>query len=259
MIARQISFFAPAAVMSAWATVMLHTYAAGHLNRLLIPMFRNYVLVAAILLLVLSALYVLLYQPTEETAPALAPTGRPPVGNLRQLGRWLVLLIPVLAASVLSPSALSSPTAIARGLDSTAGVTPMPSWNATSQKTAQEALAADPNQPVYVEVTDLITLSKSPAQIAAFEGRKVRTVGLFDTQPGSAPKLVRWIMWCCAADAIPASVELSGNSSGNWKDEQWLEVVGTAHFPSTLGHVVPRIDVDAITPTQEPDEPFLSP
>jgi uncharacterized repeat protein (TIGR03943 family) len=254
MIARQISFFAPAAVMSAWATVMLHTIATGHINRLLIPLFRNYVLAAAILLLVLSALYVLLYQPDSETAPALAPTGR-----LRQFGRWLVLLIPVIAASILSPSALSSPTLINRGLNSTAGVTPMPSWDAASQKSAQEALAADPNQPVYVEVTDLITLGRSPAQIAAFEGRKVRSIGLFVAEPGSAPKLVRGIMWCCAADILPVSVDLGGNTSGDWKPEQWLEVVGTAHFPSTLGHVVPRIDVDSITPTQEPDEPYLSP
>jgi uncharacterized repeat protein (TIGR03943 family) len=251
-IARQILFLAPAAVMSAWATVMLHTIATGHINRLLSPMFRNYVLTAALLLLVLSALYVLLYQPDSEVEPALAPTGR-----LRQFGRWLVLLIPVVAASVLSPSALSSTTLSNRS--STAGVAPMPSWNAESQAKAKEVLDADPNQPVPVEVTDLITLSRSPDQIKAFEGRKVRTVGLFVAQPGSAPKLVRWIMWCCAADAQPASVELGGNVSGDWKDTQWLEVVGTAQFPSTLGHVVPRIEVDTIKPTQEPDEPYLSP
>ena len=253
-IARQISFFAPAAVMSAWATVMLHTYATGHLNRLLSPMFRGYVLTAAILLVALSALYVLLYQPNSETAPALAPTGR-----LRQFGRWLVLLVPLVAASILSPSALSSTTMINRGLDSTAGVTPMPSWDAATQKSAQEALAADPNQPAPVEVTDLITLSRSPEQIKAFDGRKVQSVGLLVLQPGSAPKLVRFIMWCCAADAQPAAVELGGNVSGNWKPDQWLEVTGTARFPSTLGHVVPRIDVDTIAPTQEPDEPYLSP
>jgi len=251
-IARQISFFAPAAVMSAWATVMLHTIATGHINRLLSPMFRNYVLTAAILLLVLSALYVLLYQPDSENAPAMPPTGR-----LRQLGRWLVLLVPVITASILSPSALSSTTLTNRA--STAGVAPMPSWNAASQEKAKEALDADPNQPVPVEVTDLITLSRSPDQMKAFEGRKVRTVGLFLAQGGNAPRLVRWIMWCCAADAQPASVELSGNVSGDWKDTHWLEIVGTAQFPSTLGHVVPRIDVESIKPTQEPDEPYLSP
>jgi len=251
-IARQISFFAPAAVMSAWGTVMLRTIATGHINRLLSPMFRNYVLTAALLLFVLSALYVLLYQPDSETAPAPAPTGR-----LRQFGRWLVLLVPLVAASILSPSALSSTTLTNRS--STAGVAPMPSWNAASQKNAQAALDADPNQPVPVEVTDLITLSRSPDQMKAFEGRKVRTVGLLVNQPENAPKLVRWIMWCCAADAQPASVELGGNVSGNWKEDQWLEVVGAAQFPSTLGHVAPRIEVESIKPTQEPDEPYLSP
>src|SRR5271154_5010221 len=125
MIARQISFLAPAAVMSAWATVMLHTVATGHINRLLSPMFRNYVLIAALLLVVLSALYLLLYQPVTENPPALAPTGR-----LRQLGRWLVLLVPVVAASILSPSALSSTTLNNRS--STAGAMPMPSFSAES-------------------------------------------------------------------------------------------------------------------------------
>jgi len=254
MIARQISFLAPAFVMSAWATVMLHTMAGGHLNRLLSPMFHAYVLIAAILLFVLSALYVLLYQPTEETAPALAPSGR-----LRQFGRWLVLLIPVVAAPILSPEALSQTTMINKGLDSTVGAIAMPSWNDATNKSAQAALDADPNQPVPVEVTDLITLSRSADQIAKFEGRPVRCIGLFVAQPGEPAKLMRGIMWCCAADIMPVSVELSGNTSGTWKDSQWLEVTGKAHFPSTLGHAIPTIEVDSIKPTDEPDEPYLSP
>ena len=90
-------------------------------------------------------------------------------------------------------------------------------------------------------------------------GRKVRTVGLFLNQSGSSPKLVRLIMWCCAADSVPVSVELTGNTTGKWDQTQWLEVVGTATFPSTLGTVIPRIEVDTIKPTQEPDEPYLSP
>jgi len=251
-IARQISFFAPAAVMSAWATVMLHTIATGQINRLLSPLFRNYVLVAAVLLIALSALYLLLYQPSETIAPALAPTGR-----LRQFGRWLVLLLPLVAASILSPSALSSTTLNNRS--STAGVAAMPSWNQVSELKAKEVLDTDPNQPAPVEVTDLITISRNPAQVQAFEGRKVHVIGLYAAQPGNPVKLVRWIMWCCAADAQPATVELTGNTSGNWKDTQWVEVIGTARFPSTLGHIVPQIEVESITPTQEPDEPYLSP
>jgi uncharacterized repeat protein (TIGR03943 family) len=255
MLARQISFFAPAAVMSAWGTVMLHTVASGRINELLTPMFRNYVVIAAVLLFVLSALYVLLYQPAaSDAAPAFAPTGR-----LRQLGRWLVLLVPVLAASILSPSAVSSATWENRGLNSTAGVVPMPSIDAKTQDSIKAALDADPNQPVPVEVTDLIILAQKPDQSKAFDGRPVRAIGFRVAQPGRAPKLVRGLMWCCAADIQPVSVDLTGNVSGDWKDTDWLEVTGKARFPIENGHVVPTIDVESITPTQEPDEPYLSP
>ena len=255
MIARQVSFFAPAAVMSAWGVVMLHTIATGHIYRLLNPLFRPYVMTAGILLLLVSAAYVLLYQPAENPAPALAPTGR-----LRQLLRWALLLLPVLAASVLSPSALSSTTMNNRALSSTAGVAAMPSMSAATDQNVKDALAADPNQPVPVDVTDLITLAKSPDQIKSFAGRKVHAIGFIITPPGGgSPKLVRWIMWCCAADAQPASVTLTGNLPGPYKDSDWYEIVGTAEFPSTLGQVTPQIAVDSVKPTQEPDEPFLSP
>lgn len=254
-LSRQIAFLAPAAVMSSWATVMLHTIATGHINRLLSPLFRNYVLAAAIALFLLSALYILLYQPPAQN-PASAFTR---TGKLRQIGRWLVLLIPLVAASILSPAALSNSTLQNRQLDpTTAGAIPMPTWNSTNPEATKAILDSDPNQAAPVEVTDLITLSHSPSQVGAFDGRKVRVVGLFNSQKGD-PRLVRWIMWCCAADAQPASVLLTGNTKGDWKDEQWLEVTGTAKFPSTLGHVVPEIEVDSIKPTSEPDEPYLSP
>ena len=255
MMARTFSFLAPAAVMSAWGTVMLHTIASGHINRLLNPMFRSYVLIAGVALMLISVAYIWLYQAPETAGPALAPTGR-----LRQSLRWLALLIPVVAAAMLSPDALSSTTSMNRAaLNSTAGVTPMPSMSDATKADVDRALSADPNQPVPVEVTDLITLSKTPEQMKSFAGRPVRSVGFIVQQAGGTPKLLRWIMWCCAADAQPASVQLSGNVSGTFKEDQWYEVVGTAEFPSTLGQTIPRINVQTIKPTVEPDEPYLSP
>jgi putative membrane protein len=248
---RSLNFFAPAAVMSGWAIVMLHIIASGHINRLLSPMFRGYVWAAAALLFGLSVLYLLFFQPNPAGAESGVRTN-----SFRQLGRWAVLLVPLLAATMLSPSALSNTTLANR--DPMLGAAPMPSWNGASEESAKRALDADPNQPAPIEVTDLLTIAKSPQQVAAFDGHKVRTVALFSTQAGS-PKAVRWIMWCCAADALPASVPLTGSVSGNWKDGQWVEVTGTAQFPAVQGHVTPQLAVDSIASAPEPDEPFLSP
>ena len=253
MLARQIAFFAPAAVLSAWATVMFHTVATGRINELLSPMFRNYVIIAGACLLAISVLYLLLFQPSNQPAPAFAPTG-----TLRQLGRWVMLLVPVVAASILAPSAFSSET-ISKRLDPNASYQ-MPTWYEKDKAPPAAVTASDPTQPAPVEVTDLIQLRHAADQAKVFEGRKVVSVGhLMAGAPGSAPKLVRLIMWCCAADAMPATVDLNGSLPASWKDDDWLEVTGTARFQSKNGHVIPVIDIDTIKPTQEPDEPYLSP
>ncbi len=256
MIARQISFFAPAVVMSAWATVMLHTVVMGRINELLSPMFRNYVIIAAALLLVFSVLYLLLFQPTMKAGPVLAPTG-----NLRQFGRWLMLLLPVIAAAALSPSAFSSTTLNNRIVDTSNPAYQMPTFYEKDKQVPQAVLDTDPSQAAPVEVTDLLQLGQHPDQAKAFENRKVVSVGhIIAGASGGSPKLIRMIMWCCAADAVPAMVDLNGEVKGNWKDDDWLAVTGTAQFlPGKDGKVSPVIKVDSITPTQEPDEPFLSP
>jgi uncharacterized repeat protein (TIGR03943 family) len=253
---RQISFFAPAAVMTAWATVMLHTVASGRINELLSPLFRHYVILAAALLLAFSVLYLLLFQPTQKTSPAFAATG-----TLRQFGRWLVLLLPVIAAAVFSPSAFSSTTYHNRMVDPNNPSNQMPTWYQQGKQVPQAITeATDPSQAAPVDVTDLIQLGQHPDQARAFDGRKVRCVGhIIAGTGGGAPKLVRLIMWCCAADAVPATVDLHGDVKGPWKDDDWLEVDGTAEFPFKDGHLVPDIKVDTISPTQEPDEPYLSP
>jgi uncharacterized repeat protein (TIGR03943 family) len=251
-LARQLSYFAPAAVMTAWATVMLHTVASGRINELLSPMFRNYVIIAATALIAFSILYLLLFQPTQKTASAFAPTG-----TARQLGRWLVLLLPVIAAAVFSPSAFSSTTIYNRLPNASDQI---PTWPDHNKVATQAALDADPNQAAPVEVTDLIQLGQHPDQAKAFADRKVRSVGHIITTPGGSPKLARLIMWCCAADAVPVTVELQGNVKGTFKDDDWLEVTGTAQFPTGKdGKATAVINVDTVTPTQEPDEPFLSP
>ena len=244
----RLVFLAPAAVMSAWATVMLHTLLVGHINRLLSPMFRSYVGIAAVVLLILSALHLLLYRPSPERVP----------GAGRQLGRWLVLLVPVIAASVLSPAALS---------DTTAGCAP-PARR--SRRHAQHERRHRPrrqgrrrhrSQPARtpMEVTDLITGQPHAGadQEVRRPGRCTSSVPLF-TAGQPAPKLMRWIMWCCAADAQPASVAtpcfLFGPGPGRRPVEgpdKWLDVTGIARFPPhQLGQVIPD-KIESVTSVKQ--------
>jgi uncharacterized repeat protein (TIGR03943 family) len=240
---RQLLFLAPAIVMSAWATVMLHTLLVGHINRLLSPMFQSYVGIAGGTLLVLSALYLLLFQSGANSTAS----------GWRQLGRWLILLVPLLAAAALSPNGLSGTTAHLRSTG-TYGVPALPRM---SDAGAVDALNTNPDLPAPMQVTDLIEVSHNPMLIKKFDGRAVHVVGLFAS--GDPPRLMRWIMWCCAADAQPASVKLSGTLGGPWKDQQWLDITGIARFPTIMGQVIPEIDITSVKPTDEPDEPFLSP
>jgi uncharacterized repeat protein (TIGR03943 family) len=201
------------------------------------------------MLILFSVLYLLLFQPAQATS-------RTAPGTARQLGRWIMLLLPVVAAAVLSPSAFSS-TTISKRMGPTAA-DQMPTWFDKDKQVSQTVLATDPNQAAPVDVTDLIQLSQNPSQAKAFDNRKVVSVG--HIMRGATPKLVRLMMWCCAADAVPVTIDLQGNTTGAWKDVDWLAVTGTAQFVTGKdGKVTPVIKVDSIAPTQEPDEPYLSP
>lgn len=254
---RHLAFLAPAAALAAWGTVMLHTVATGRIHYLLSPLFRNYVVAAGIALLILSVLYLLFYQPGPGTTQAASMPAWP---RLRATVRWFFLIMPPLAACAFSPDALSSTTLANRaGSTSMMGAAPMPTWSTAGNDNLQAALSADPNQPIPMEITDLVTVGRTPAQIKSFSDRAVRVVGLIGKNGNGSTKLVRWMMWCCAADAQPISVNLNGNTAGTWKDGDWVEIVGAARFPSTLGNVTPQIDVTNIQATKEPDEPYLSP
>ncbi len=138
-----------------------------------------------------------------------------------------MLLLPVIAAAVLSPSAFSS-TTISKRLGPNAG-DQMPTWYDKNKQVAQTVMNADPSQTAPVEVTDLIYLGQHPDQAKAFASHKVSSVGHIITG-ANGPQLVRLIMWCCAADAVPVTVDLQGDVKGTFKDEDWLQVTGTAQF-----------------------------
>ena len=86
----------------------------------------------------------------------------------------------------------------------------------------------------------------------AFEGRKVRTVGFLTAQGGN-PKLVRWIMWCCAADArARTSIRTQPGESfpANWKRETPMALKLSARR-----NFLPRSDMSFPESTSIPSKP----
>jgi uncharacterized membrane protein YcgQ (UPF0703/DUF1980 family) len=134
-------------------------------------------------------------------------------------------------------------------------------------------MASDPNQPVSVEITDLTTLASMPDKIEAFIKRPVKVVGQYAELPDGTKRIYRLLMWCCAADAKPVSVHLEFPKSGGSivmpdpklpNGTAWVEVTGKVRYetmPDANGGsaLIPILHVDTFKPTDEPDEPFLSP
>ncbi len=74
--------------------------------------------------------------------------------------------------------------------------------------------------------------------------------------PGRTAALYRFVLACCAADALPATVALEGDIP-DLAPEQWVEAEGTFTLvPSDKGDV-PVLKIRKITPVVPPADPFL--
>jgi uncharacterized repeat protein (TIGR03943 family) len=124
---------------------------------------------------------------------------------------WL-LLIPSLALLLFAPPALGSFQASRSG-------------TALSSQAGSDFAPLPDGDPVRVSVLDY-------ASRAVFDkgrslaGRRVTLSGFVIAGPTGQPYLARMIVTCCAADARPVKVGLTGQVPGDLKPDEWIEVVG---------------------------------
>jgi uncharacterized repeat protein (TIGR03943 family) len=90
--------------------------------------------------------------------------------------------------------------------------------------------------------------------------RPVRITGFITVGSHGASYLTRMILTCCAADAQPIKVGLSGQVPATLQPDAWLEVTGT--YTSTQatdginGGPIPFIHVSQATPVPAPADPY---
>lgn len=95
------------------------------------------------------------------------------------------------------------------------------------------------------------TSADSAALLGVVEGREVELEG-FVTHPdfAGAYALTRFSMWCCAADALPASVEVLDEA--DFTDDTWLRVKGVIRRSGNRYAIEPT----STTRIDEPRDPY---
>ena len=178
---------------------------------------------------------------------------RPIHGGSRRItaGAWVrggMLLLPLLyMASLLSGAAQA-------GLDSQAFKT---KWlGSTSLEVgASDSSAVVPSDQVRSLASICQFMHKLAGTRVVSEGRIYRDPAL----PPGQVAIFRFVVVCCAADAIPVEVAVKSPKASSFKDDDWVRVGGKLRIDTRNGQEFPVIEADQIDPIAAPDDPYLSP
>ena len=178
--------------------------------------------------------------------------GRPPTPPKPIFGETIRVLILALPLAYLS---------IGRGvaLDSGAFET---RWTGPAGATAAGAPQAAPAAPeTAAREADLVGLCWDSD---AYEGQTVAVEGMLHREPDVAARyggngwlLYRFVISCCAADAQPAAVMLTGEMATNWTDDAWVRATGRFTLRPDQPRPVPILELGALDPVQKPRNPYL--
>ncbi|WP_434448740.1 TIGR03943 family putative permease subunit [Lentzea sp. E54] len=157
---------------------------------------------------------------------------------------WLMLL-PVMAVFLISPPALGGDV-----------VNSAADTNQTQR--SRNLLGELPSGDVIpLSMTEFVTRTAWD-ESGTLDGRRVKLTGFLLRAEGDT-FVARLAISCCAADARPLKVKLTGDAP-SLPDEQWVEVTGQVvpKSASEKNSWVPSFTVESFTPVPEPVEPYES-
>lgn len=246
----------PGFTLVAWGGVLLFSFAAGRLT-LLHPSFRPFAVAAGIILVALA--FVILRDPASSAACdgdcSPQPMNRLTIGRLLT---FLVLILPILAAVVASPSGFSAATMRNRGFATEAAALPP----AARDSAPEDFIPKNADGNYALEVPDLLFAVEDEIMRDTFENKTVEVVGQLLPETtrdvtGNRFRLVRMFMNCCAADARPIALTVEGRNRSDAEEMTWVKVIGRATFPIEEGKRVSVLEAEKIMPTDPPEEAML--
>ncbi|MCD7443579.1 TIGR03943 family protein [Streptomyces lincolnensis] len=198
-------------------------------------------LLASGVVLIAAALATVWYEwRARKAAPRHAEDGH---GHREPRVSWL-LVLPLFALILVAPPALGSYSALRTGtaLQQPYGYADLPPEGALRLSLVDYAGRA-----VYDHGRTL-------------KGRQIKVAGFVALDKAGTPYLVRMALNCCAADAQPVKVGLTGRIPPVLQPDTWLEVTGTytarqAEDPVNNGPI-PFLQVSAAAPVRAPQDPY---
>lgn len=268
----------------AWGSVLVWFCVSGRVAAYLHPQFHAPVAVAGGLLLLLAPLW---WWATREVqggcghcdchAPADAPRSRLTAGAVFA---FAVLLLPLSAATLISPSQFGEAAVMNRGIvtDITQLPSALPPRMAASWEDAPpvgesglpdvatlpeeegvEYFVRGADGAIQLETIDLLFAAEEPALREEFADQRVSIVGQYvPPREGSGGfDLVRMFVVCCAADARPLGLKIEARQPVEVPRMGWVRITGTARFDEKDGRIEPRLEADKVETVEAPRETFL--
>jgi len=261
--------FAASGVLLLWGVLLSYFYLSGRIASYLHPAFHIYTIISGIVLLLLS-ISLLLTLPSKP--PEQAHSRWFSCGGIFSI---LLLTIPILAATKLSPGSFGATAILNRGMVN--NISDLPGFSTPREPelpnpdgSLAEGTLMDPslylkkNDAGYIaaETVDLLYAAGDPVMREDFENKPVEVSGQFfpalmGNPDGNRFNLTRLFVMCCAADARPIAITVQSNGSLDFPKMTWLKVRGTATFPVENGRHTPVVIAESVTETDPPEESFL--
>jgi len=158
---------------------------------------------------------------------------------------WL-LILPVFALLLVAPPALGAYAASHAG-------------TALAQPSSEDFPPLPAGDPVKISMLDYASRAVFD-QGKSIGTRRVEVSGFIVKGPDGQPYLTRMILTCCAADARPIKVGLTGQVPTGLDPDTWWKVVGKyttkADKDKVNGESIPYIDVLDAQPMQAPADQY---
>ena len=226
---------------------LLHTVVSGQVKTLLHPMLQPLVAGGGVALLLAAVLHASLASPLGWSGAGVGRIGW-------KIARDFLVALAVAGAVAVAPGSFSSLALANRVADPSAVLKKVENDQAPPLQT-------DASGALKVETVDLLMAAEHPDTIQQMDGHRVRFIGQY--LPGDAGnlKIVRFLMFCCAADAQPVSVGIKTPATliiPSIDKMGWAEVAGTVHFPEDVpGKRLPVVTAEEIKPIPEPSDKYI--